>query len=308
MQFIEQFLEMMLAERGISSNSLISYTKDLDDFQNFLLRNKKKSELDVTSEDISLYVTFLRSNNLSPRSISRKISTIKTYYTFLISESHTDNNPVLIVDLPRYHNKLPSVLSSDSIRQLLEFCQNDQSLEGIRLNAMIHLIYASGLRVSELVSLKLVDIISGHDGAYKIRKTFSVKGKGNKERIIVINDIAQEALEEYLKVREKFCAGKSTKAKRYFFVSHSASGHMTRQNFGQLLKKIALNAGLDPSISPHQLRHSFASHLLEGGADLRVIQELLGHADISTTQIYTHVQTKHLRETLKKYHPLLIIK
>jgi len=304
MQYAEQFLEMMLAERAIAKNSLISYRKDLEDFETFLLKNKQ-TEFEVKPADISSYITTLSKNNLSARTINRKISTVKSYYTFLISESHIDHNPVLIIYLPRYHAKLPSVLSIGDIKKLLEFCQLDNSPEGIRLAAMIHLIYASGLRVSELVTLKLVDIASGIGGMDKIRKTFTVKGKGNKERIVVISDKAQTALEEYLKIRELFCAGKSAKAKQYFFASHGAGGHMTRQNFGQLLKKISINAGLDPSlISPHLLRHSFASHLLEGGADLRVIQELLGHADISTTQIYTHVQTAHLKKTLKDFHPL----
>lgn len=304
MQYAQQFLEMMLAERSIAKNSLISYRKDLEDFSRFLSINKQ-AEFDVKPSDISSYIATLSKDNLSPRSINRKISTIKSYYTFLISESHIDYNPVLIVDLPKYNTKLPSTLSIQDIKKLLEFCQLDNSPEGIRLSAMIHLLYASGLRVSELVTLRLVDIASGLGGKNKIRRTFSVKGKGNKERIVVISDKAQNALEEYLKIRELFCAGKSTKAKQYFFASHSASGHMTRQNFGQLLKKTGISAGLDPSIiSPHSLRHSFASHLLEGGADLRVIQELLGHADISTTQIYTHVQTAHLKRTLKDFHPL----
>ena len=169
---------------------------------------------------------------------------------------------------------------------------------------MIYLIYASGLRVSELVSLKFIDITSGIK-IFQIRKTFTVKGKGGKERIVVINDKARQALTKYLKIRENFCKRKSANAKQYFFTGSSKEGHMTRQNFALQLKKTSINCGLNPEIiSPHVLRHSFASHLLEGGADLRVIQELLGHSDISTTQIYTHVQTKHLKKTLNQFHPL----
>lgn len=303
MQYIEQFLEMTLAERGIAENSLLSYKRDLLDFQEFLSKNNI-AELSVSSDDIDKYITALASKQISPRSINRKISTLKSYYNFLISEYHTDYNPTLIVDLPKYNNKLPSVLSINNMKSLLEFCNNDNSPEGIRLSAMIHLIYASGLRVSELVSLKLVDITSGHN-ASEIRKTFAVKGKGGKERIVVINEKSKLVIEEYLKIRELFCKSKSQIAKTYFFASNAAKGYMTRQNFAQLLKKAALKSGLDPDIiSPHVLRHSFASHLLEGGADLRVIQELLGHADISTTQIYTHVQTGHLKKTLQECHPL----
>ena len=303
MQYIEQFLEMTVAERGIAKNSVLSYKRDLLDFRTFLTKNTLL-ELDVTSDNIDSYITNLAQNNISARSINRKISTLKSYYNFLISEGHTDYNPSLIVDLPKYSSKLPEILSIDNIRALLEYCNQDTSPEGVRLSAMIHLIYASGLRVSELVSLKLVDIASGI-GALDIRKTFSVKGKGGKERLVVINDGTKQVLEEYLKIRELFCKGKSNNAKQYFFASSSKEGHMTRQNFALQLKKASLNSGLDPDIiSPHVLRHSFASHLLEGGADLRVIQELLGHSDISTTQIYTHVQTDHLKKTLDQFHPL----
>jgi integrase/recombinase XerD len=303
MQFIEQFLEMMLAERGIAKNSLLSYRRDLLDFRCFLTKHKFQ-ELEVKDSDISNFIKDLAKDGLSARSINRKISTLKTYFTFLISENHTEYNPALIVDLPKYRAKLPEFLSINDIRILLESCAEDKSPDGIRLNAMVHLLYASGMRVSELVSLKLTDITCGNNFS-QIRKSFLIKGKGGKERIVVINKQAQGSLEEYLKVRSNFYDGKNPKSKNYFFVSQSAQGHMTRQNFALLLKKIAINSGLDPDcISPHALRHSFASHLLEGGADLRVIQELLGHSDISTTQIYTHVQTSHLKKTLKNFHPL----
>lgn len=303
MQYIEQFLEMALAERGISENSLISYKRDLLDYKQFL-NNNKITEIPGFSDTVEKYISLLNSNNISARSINRKISTIKSYYNFLISENYTDYNPTLIVDLPKYSNKLPSILSVEEIRKLMEFCHKDTSPEGIRLSAMIHLIYASGLRVSELVSLKLSNITSGHDGC-EIRSTFLIKGKGGKDRMVIINDKAKLALEEYLKIRDVFCKTKSQIAKSYFFCSYSAKGYMTRQNFAGLLKQQALKTGLDyNNISPHVLRHSFASHLLENGADLRSIQELLGHSDISTTQIYTHVQTGHLKKTLHYCHPL----
>ncbi len=303
MQFIEQFLEMMLAERGIAKNSLLSYKRDLEDFQEFL-KHSRLTEIEAKDSDISKFIALLAKSGISARSINRKISTVKTYFIFLISENHTDYNPVLVVDLPRYISKLPEFLSIDDIRILLEYCKRDNSSDGIRLNAMIHLLYASGMRVSELVSLKITDITSGNNFS-EIRTSFMIRGKGSKERIIVINEQAKLALMEYLKIRDSFCLNKSQKSKSYFFVSSSVAGHMTRQNFALLLKKASLNAGLDPErISPHALRHSFASHLLENGADLRVIQELLGHSDISTTQIYTHVQTAHLKKTLKEFHPL----
>lgn len=294
---------MNLAERGISNNSLDSYKRDLLDYSEFLSKSKI-NELDSSSSDIEKYIEYLFKNNISPRSINRKISTLKSYYNFLISENYASFNPTLIVDLPKYNNKLPEILSIDNMRQLIDFCNTDTSEEGKRLSAMIHLLYASGLRVSELVSLKLNDITSG-EKKEQIRKDFIVKGKGNKERVVIINKKAKESLEEYLKIREFFCKSKSSLSKLYFFPSSSSKGHMTRQNFALLLKQAAIKASLDPNnISPHILRHSFASHLLENGADLRVIQELLGHSDISTTQIYTHLQTKHLQKTLKECHPL----
>lgn len=303
MQFTEQFLEMMLAERGIAKNSLLSYKRDLRDFQEFLTKIKL-TEFEVKDSDIDKFIAELAKSGISARSINRKISTLKTYFIFLISENYTDYNPVLIVDLPRYNSKLPEFLSISEIRILLKYCNQDTSPDGIRLNAMIHLLYASGIRVSELVSLKIIDITSGNDFS-EIRKSFLIKGKGSKERIVVINEQARDALNQYLQIRDKFVIKQNPKSKIYFFPSSSAQGHMTRQNFALLLKRASLNSGLDPNIvSPHVLRHSFASHLLENGADLRVIQELLGHSDISTTQIYTHVQTNHLKKTLKEFHPL----
>ena len=303
MQFTEQFLEMMVAERGIAKNSLLSYKRDLSDFDHFLIKYNIQ-ELKVKDDDISKFIAELTNNNISPRSINRKISIVKTYFTFLISENYTDYNPALIVDLPKYRTKLPEFLSIEDIKQLLEYSQQDKNDDGIRVNAMIHLLYASGMRVSELVSLKLSDVVCGNKFS-DIRTTFLIKGKGGKERVIVINDRAQQAMRKYLKIRDIFYDKKNLNAKKYFFATNSSQGHMSRQNFALLIKKTSLNCGLDPNhISPHTIRHSFATHLLEGGADLRVIQELLGHSDISTTQIYTHVQTFHLKKTLKDFHPL----
>ncbi|MFY9590089.1 site-specific tyrosine recombinase XerD [Rickettsia endosymbiont of Halotydeus destructor] len=304
MEFIEQFLEMMSAERAISKNSLLSYKRDLLDFQNFLTR-QKILESNTTTENVRSWIEYLANNGLQARSINRKISTIKSYYEFLISENHTNYNPVLMVDLPKYQDKLPTTLSILEIKTLLDYCENNQTPEGLRLKAMIHLLYASGLRVSELVSLQLSNILVNRLSS-EVKKIFSVLGKGNKERMIVINEQAVANITEYLKIRNNFINKKYPKSIIYLFPSTSGSGYMTRQNFAILLKQVAIKAGLNhESISPHILRHSFASHLLEGGADLRVIQELLGHADISTTQIYTHIQTNHLKKALMR-HPLQI--
>lgn len=301
-EFIEQFLEMMIAERGVANNSVLGYKGDLLDFQKFLSQNKLL-ELNIKAENIRDWIEYLARNGLQARSINRKISTIKNYYEFLISEKHTNYNPALMVDLPRYQAKLPSTLSIDKIKDLLFYCNQDKNPDSIRLKAMIHLLYASGLRVSELVSIRLTDILV-NQMSQNIRKIFSIIGKGNKERMVIINEQATISLSDYLTIRSKFISKKHPKSQIYLFCSSSTNGHMTRQNFAILLKQASIKAGLDPSnISPHTLRHSFASHLLEGGADLRVIQELLGHADISTTQIYTHIQTKHLKQALD-HHPL----
>lgn len=303
MNFITQFLEMLTAERGVAKNSIISYQRDLLDFRQFLSSNKL-NELTANSQNISSFIQYLAQKKLSARSINRKLSTIKNYYNFLISENHTDTNPVILVDLPRYKPPLPSALSISEIKQLIDFCNHDSSPMGIRIKAMIYLLYASGLRVSELVSLKMSSILI-NKASGEIRKVFTVLGKGNKERAVVINDQAAKSLQEYLSVRGHFINPKLARSKLYLFPSLSAAGYMTRQNFAISLKQLALEAGLEPErVSPHVLRHSFASHLLEGGADLRTIQELLGHADIGTTQIYTHIQTEHIKKTLQQYHPL----
>lgn len=303
MKFKEQYFEMMLSERAIAHNSLYSYQRDLLDFEEFLLSNST-SELNVRCENIRKFIISLSQNNIQPRSINRKISAIKSYYEFLISEGYAKYNPTLMVDLPKYSVKLPSVLSIDEIQCLLHYCMRKKSHEGIRINAMIHLLYASGMRVSELISLKLSNILINQK-SHAIKKFFNICGKGNKERVILINDQSIDSLTQYLQIRCHFINNNNQKAKLYLFPSKSSTGYMTRQNFAISLKQVAIFAGIDPEkVSPHVLRHSFASHLLEGGADLRAIQELLGHTDISTTQIYTHIQTNHLQKAIQQHHPL----
>lgn len=300
MNLIEQFIEMMLAERGIAQNSSSSYRRDLLDFANYL---KGQDNLtNVSPDEIRAFVYSLSKNKMNPRSISRKISAIRSFYYFLISEGAIQENPAMHIDLPKFTKPLPTTLSVDEIKILLQICDS-HSPEDIRLKCMISLLYASGIRVSELVSLKVTNISTDINNG-KINNYITILGKGSKERLVIINDNAIKNLEEYLPIREIFIPLKDQE-NLYLFPSKSIAGHMTRQNFGLLLKQASIKAGLDTAkISPHILRHSFASHLLEGGADLRVIQELLGHTDISTTQIYTHVKPKQLKEIVKKHHPL----
>jgi len=300
MLYLDQFIETLQAERGVSGNTVTSYKKDLADFNDFIKKGQNKDPA-LNSTDIQNFIGYLSQKKLSPRSIHRKISTIKSYYNFLISENYIHNNPTLNVDLPKFYNKMPSTLSIEEVQILLKYCISSESPEGIRLSAMIHLLYASGLRVSELVTIKTIAITSGLE-ELSVRSSFTVRGKGSKDRLIIISEKAQDALQKYLAIRGKF----DPKNKSLFlFPSHSKEGHITRQYFAKELKRVTLQAKLDPErISPHILRHSFATHLLEGGADLRVIQELLGHADIGTTQIYTHINSKQLKDTLKDFHPL----
>jgi len=295
MIYLQRFLENCLAEKGCSTNSILAYKNDLQTFNTYLVAKGYQEDL-ISTEEIEQFVAELKEQGLSPRSIARKISAIKSYYQFLMSEELISSNPSIMLESPKYRSKLPDILSINEIRALVDFCSQDPSNEGIRLTAMICLIYCSGLRVSELVSLKLADIMLKGG---KMRDTFIIKGKGAKERAIITNDMALEKLNLYIACREHF--GKNS---IYLFPSSSKQGYMTRQNFAVSLKKAAYGAGLDGSrISPHVLRHSFATHLLNSGADLRSIQTLLGHSDISTTQIYTQVSTNKLEQVMKK-HPL----
>lgn len=301
MHYLEQFYEMLIAEKGLSINSISAYQTDLTHFTHYLT-TQNLSPLSIDSTDIRAYLTYLGKNNISARSSARKISSIRSYYDFLISEQHTTNNPTHNVDLPRYSKSAPKIMSAEEIKQLFMSLESSIQPEDIRIKAMIHLLYASGMRVSELVSLKISDLKIDHSNG-KISNHFTITGKGNKERLVIISQNALENLARYLEYREIFIT--NNKSALYLFPSSSSAGHMTRQNFALLLKKVALSANLDASkISPHIIRHSFASHLLRGGADLRVIQELLGHSNISTTQIYTHVANQHLADTVERFHPL----
>ena len=305
MIYLDQFLESLLSEYGCAKNSILAYRADLETFAMFL--NNKISELDVNHKQISLYVEFLFSKEmLSPRSVARKLSSLRRYYNFLLTERLLEHNPVLDIDLPKYSTKLPRYLEVEEVVELIEYCKKKSGHDGKRLLCMVQLLYDTGLRVSELVSLKLQSIGADIKGNWSSRGHFSVVGKGNKERIVLINDITIDILIDYLSNhRFAFVNKNNDNSAAYLFPSRSNEGYMTRQNFAILLKKVASEAGLDQNrVSPHVLRHSFATHLLEGGVNLRVIQTLLGHVDINTTQIYTHLSKSHLLDRLKDLHPL----
>lgn len=300
MLYLEGFLENFLAEKGGAKNSVIAYKKDLLDFSVFIAKLNIDEQI-VTTNDIESFVAYLAKKELQARSIARKIAAVRNYYHFLVTEKILPSNPAIFADIPKYPAPLPNVLSVGEITDLVDYCASDKSPEGIRLSAMINLLYASGLRVSELISLRVSDILIGESD---IRQAFIIQGKGAKERLVITNAKAIENIKEYLPLRGLFVEKNNPLNKIYLFPSRAKQGYMTRQNFAINLKQAASRAGLDFSkISPHTLRHSFATHLLSNGADLRSIQALLGHSDISTTQIYTHISNERLIETIKK-HPL----
>lgn len=289
----EQFLEMMAAERGAAKNTLAAYRRDLTDFLAFLAKNGDT----VARADRRRLEGFLASmGGMSPRTQARKLSSIKQFFEFLYMEKIRADNPAATLDAPKLPKSLPKTLSADHIKALIDAAAADDSPKGLRLQAMLELMYGAGLRVSELMSLKL-SALQIKDNA--VADFLLIAGKGGKERMVPVSGKAQEALTGYLKFRHVF--GKDSP---WLFPGRGEKP-MTRHNFALLLKALAMKANIDPGlISPHTLRHSFASHLLEGGADLRVIQELLGHSDISTTQIYTHVANPQLKKLVQEKHPL----
>jgi len=289
--YIESFLDMMAAERGCSANTIAAYRRDLLELEKFL---NKKTIQRASFDDLKNYLSTISKTGLSSSTTARRVSSIKQFYQFLCSDKVREDNPTTSLDAPKNSSHLPKYLSEDEVDRLIRTSYEDESSGGTRLTAMLEILYASGLRVSELIALKKSSFQKKSNGVYFL----IIKGKGNKERIAPLNKSATDAIKRYLKV------SKSDK-ETWLFPSSSKGGHMTRQRMGQILKKLAIPANIDPNkVSPHILRHSFASHLLNNGMDLRVLQELLGHSDISTTQIYTHIADDRLKSLVSKSHPL----
>lgn len=297
----ESFLETLIFTQGRAKATLTSYRSDLDDFFAFAARHQWRMET-LTSTEIMDYLASLTAHGMTPATLARRNSALRQWFRFLLSERVRTDNPVLLVRSPKRIRHLPKVLSKKEVTKLVDTAREDTSNEGVRLNAIMEMIYASGMRVSELVSLKLQHIERNPKKPKEIAPYFMIRGKGAKDRLVPLHASAIEALGRYLTVRESFLS--KNRDSEWLFPSRR-SGHMTRQYVGQQLKALCRRAGVDPEhCSPHTLRHSFATHLLEGGADLRVIQELLGHADIATTQIYTHVTGNRLQKAMAKHHPL----
>ena len=285
---IEDFLRYLLIDKNYSNNTIESYKEDLLKFSEFF---KSKNITDIDIDDLKRYVKYLNDQELNELSISRNISCIKSFYKYLNIEKIIDNNPSDSLFLPKVSKKLPNTLSEEEVDLLLDIKLTD--MYSYRNKAMLEVLYATGLRVSELVNLKMENI----DFESDIIRTY---GKGNKERVIPIGEYAKTYLEKYLN-EYRYQMLKHGNNEYVFLNNHGKN--MTRQGFFKIIKQIASDAGINKEISPHVLRHSFASHLLKHGADLRTIQELLGHSNVSTTQIYTHISNEELKENYKNYHP-----
>jgi integrase/recombinase XerD len=292
---LDPFLEMMAAERGASVHTLDAYRRDLLDYGTFL-RARGRERLDATPDDIRAYLAGLVAAGLRASTTARRLSALRQYYRFLYLEGRRKDEPTLHIDAPKLTRPLPRLLSEEEIEALIAAARAHEGTDALRLTALLELFYATGLRVSELVSLPLAAIPPD-------REWLRVRGKGQKERIVPVGGAARRALEDWLKVRKGMVTDPSRA--KWLFPSRGRSGHLTRQRVAQLLKALAPEAGLDAArLSPHVLRHAFASHLVAHGADLRAVQAMLGHADIGTTQIYTHLQSEHLQTVVREFHPL----
>ncbi len=290
---------MLASEKASSVNTLAAYRNDLSVFFDFA-RKKNITLETLTHHDISAFLASTQKQGLSPATNARRRSAIKQFFAFLVKEGERRDNPALLTSAARKHRSLPHVLSEAQLGAITTEAAANHSPEGIRFNAMLELLYASGMRISELVTLKMTQL--ERQAGKRLQPYLIVRGKGSKERLVPLHHTAMRALEDYLKQRDHFLPHEKN---HYVFCSRGKVGHISRQRVAQTLKMVCLKAGINPdSCSPHTLRHSFATHLLEGGADLRVIQELLGHADISTTQIYTHVAGKRMQELVNEHHPL----
>ncbi|MRX74324.1 site-specific tyrosine recombinase XerD [Bacillus lacus] len=290
---IEDFIHYLLVERGLSQNTLVSYRRDLQSYQQFLAKEGLPGFHEVGRVHIIGFLKTLKEEGKSSKTLARHIASIRSLHQFLLREKIVGQDPSVHIETPQTERKLPKVLSLSEVEKLLDTPKLTSAF-GYRDKAMLELLYATGIRVSELISLNISD---AHIGMGFIR----CFGKGNKERIVPIGRAAADSLLHYLEMGRGrlYNAKQPTEA---LFLNHHGK-RITRQGFWKNLKKISQEAGITKDLTPHTLRHSFATHLLENGADLRAVQEMLGHADISTTQIYTHITKTRLKEVYKQYHP-----
>jgi len=286
------FLDYLLIDRMLSENTIKSYEFDLRSFFAFL-HDEKRGVKDVNKSDLQQYLAHLYDLGFATTTVSRHLSTIRAFYSFLLIEGEIKASPCEFIESPKLPKNLPTVLNLEEVTRLLDSFTDDSAYD-IRNKAMIELLYASGMRVSELLNLNLDDL-------YLEMGFVRCMGKGAKERIVPIGEVATRALEVYLRGSRQKLLKEGQQGEALFL--NRLGSRMSRQGFWKILKAQAKVAGIRKEISPHKLRHSFATHLIENGADLRIVQELLGHADISTTQIYTHVGKSHLRKVIEDAHP-----
>jgi len=290
--YLDLFLAYLLVEKGLTKNTLEAYSRDICGYLAFLEGAGRMEPRQVKPTDVAAFIGRLKESGLSPRSRARALSAVRMFHRFLMVENYSDSNPTSVIESPRVPGKLPDVLSKIEVDRLLMSPSGSSKLD-LRDRAMLEVLYATGLRVSELVSLKVSDInlVAGY---------LMTSGKGEKERLVPVGDSAKAALADYLVSLKN--SPEERKGNRFLFLTRLGD-RMSRQSFWNIIKKRALQAGIMKSISPHTLRHSFATHLLENGADLRSVQMMLGHADLSTTQIYTHISGDRLKRLHKELHP-----
>lgn len=301
---IEAFLEMMSAERGAAANTLASYERDLEDARSFLMERSVRMT-DAQPDDLRAYLAHLARQGFKASSQARRLSALRQFYKFLYAEGMRADDPTGILDAPRKERSLPKTLSTDDVTRLIGLAEQEAAAPGetrlqrLRMYALVELLYATGMRVSELVSLPAT--VLAQSGRFLV-----IKGKGSKERLVPLSRSAMAALQAYgtALAADREAKG-DEKETAFLFPSTGKEGHLPRQVFARDLKALASRAGIRAAtLSPHVIRHAFASHLLQNGADLRAVQELLGHSDISTTQIYTHVLEERLHQLVQEHHPL----
>jgi len=293
------FLEMLAAERGAARNTLTAYTRDLDAWAAFLAR-RGRDPLNASRADVTAWLTALADEGLSAATQARRLSAVRQFQRFLYREGHRGDDPAASAEAPKKARSLPEPLTLPEIEAMLAAAAARPAPERERLTCIVELLYGTGLRVSELAGLPL--------SAVKPGRPLAVRGKGGKDRLAPLAGAALDAVQAWMEVREGFLPAREparSAAARFLFPSTAREGFLTRQRIGQVLKGLAVTAGIDPArVHPHAFRHAFATHLLEGGADLRAVQAMLGHADIATTQIYTHVADAPLRRLVQEKHPL----
>lgn len=306
---VDSFLDMLTTERGAAMNTRQAYWRDLADFSLYLRDKATKEIVDASTDEIKSYLRDLgdkvhvkgqNSAQIATRTVARRLSALRQFYRYLVSENIRKDDPTSNIESPKQARTLPKTLSEGEVNSLIKSAAAGGGADSVRLVCLLEMLYATGLRVSELVGLPMSAISDD-------RQFLMVAGKGGRERMVPLSEPAQKAVSRYVEVRQQFVGGedKSGQSQWLFPSRTSESGHLTRQRFAQLLKDLAETAGIESSrVSPHILRHAFATHLLSNGADLRSVQKMLGHADIATTQIYTHIVGEKAKQTVEEKHPL----